>query len=283
MGSTYNSPASLNYSVPSTCLRVLLKDNDRIPLSLLEIPRGPLPEFQIGARPRLDIGGRDFIQTVQILADQFIHYGVNSDRDIDSDESASYPKDSFSDIVAFLFPQSSQCTVEACALIGDDPRASLASAKVIPRPTLRKQDTGKGGIDTGAAPTPSIFHLPSPSIRIRRGDIPVDISSTAMRFWEELGLSPYVGSKHLMSFCLFPNIGGMQRAVENFLNKISQTFLSLRLGSHAVGHPSMKNYGRGLAPASVPHLSGDSILSAMESNCEQLGAWPFPHVYIRET
>ena len=218
---------------------------------------------------------KEYISVAQIFTDQFVHYESLPD-DLGSSETENHSStialnDSVSDLMPLLFPRSMRCTLDNYALVGEEHKTNVSVPRPASRPMIKKYEFGKASQDSEPKPAPSIFHIPIPSIRVRRGGVPMDISSTALLFWEELGLSPFLGSKDITAFCIYPNTPMLQQGAGLFLNSISQTYLSFRLGSHSSGHSTLENYPSGLVPTTVPKAPNNRYLEELSNLCVKLG------------
>ena len=218
------------------------------------------------------VSPKEYIMVAQIFADQFVQYDSLSNEPTpsrtDQHSSATTPKDPICDFMPFIFPQSIRCTLELCASLGEEQRGTVPISRATPRSMVKKQEHIKSSQDSEARATPSIFHIPTPTVRVKRGDVAMDISSTAIRFWMELGLSSFLGPKDVIAFCIYPNKPMLRRGASLFLNDTSQTYLSFRLGSHLMGHSTLKDYPSGLVPT-PPAV--DTYIPHLKNTCEKLG------------
>jgi len=78
---------------------------------------------------------------------------------------------------------------------------------------------------------PNIFQISCPHIQLKRSDSNLSILPSAVAFWESLGLGPSQGSKDIQAVCIFPGWDGMVDNVEVFLDRMRNTYESLKLGS----------------------------------------------------
>lgn len=217
----------------------------------------------------------DFIQVAQIVADQLAV--LSSTLETSSLERASSSKqsqydDPLASIIPALFPRSETCILEACASTGETHRGVIAPPKAVIRPLQRRVDSIRGSVDH-APSSAFIFNIDTPNVRVLRGDTLMELSATGLQFWEELGLSPCLGPKNITGYCVYPNTEMIHRGVASFMNLMSMTYQSLRLGTHQWGHEKLSDFSEGFA--SVP-LSNDSIVispSSIDTVCERLGTY----------
>ena len=164
-----------------------------------------------------------------------------------------------------LFPRGEACDLQTCATLSESLSVSAAASKTILRPATKPLGTG------GQAPQREFtFSIPPSRILVQRADNLMEISSVALKFWEELGLAPCSGPKNVRAFCVFPMSQMVQRAAENFLQTISGTYQSFRLGSHSVGD-ELDEFSDGLVPVKFEGSSMEDNMKRIDEACEQLG------------
>ena len=69
----------------------------------------------------------------------------------------------------------------------------------------------------------------------------------------------------------------IQRAAENFLQTISGTYQSFRLGNHSVGD-ELEDFSDGLVPVKFEGDSMEDNMKRMDEACEQLGMAKFSYL-----
>ena len=216
-----------------------------------------------------------FIQLAQIVADQAVHYKslCHSDGLLSEASHCSSRRlaiDPLAEAVANIFPGSKLSSLLECASFKDDQSQPSKSSQSRNSQTSKEAHSKKAIFDSPDTSEISSFSLPVPDFRVKRGDTTMDISSTALEFWKELGLGPLHGSKDVTAFCICPNNPMFRRGAENFIDAIGQTYLSLRLGSHSSGHPALKKYSGGLVAFSS-FTDAQETLDGLEDVCEVLG------------
>ncbi|MCJ1245369.1 mediator of RNA polymerase II transcription subunit 13 [Trapelia coarctata] len=219
----------------------------------------------------------DFIQVAQIVADQLT--ALDPTFETSSLEPATRSKkpqyeDPLGSIVPALFPQSESCTLESCASTGETHRGVIAPPKVVIRPLQRRVDSIRGSADH-APSSASIFNLDTPNVRVLRGDSLMELSATGLHFWEELGLNPCLGPKSITGYCVYPHTEMIHRGVASFMDLMSMTYQSLRLGTHLWGHETMSEFSEGFVSVA---LSNDGMVispSSIDAVCERLGTYLF--------
>ncbi|MCJ1405503.1 mediator of RNA polymerase II transcription subunit 13 [Xylographa trunciseda] len=243
-----------------------------------ELPTNSSLQSSLAELPQQVYRGHDakFIQIAQILADQLLAYAKADDHDeFFPDLGATVAchgvpfEDPLRDILGGLFSHDEICTLEACAGLSEVPRGTCLIPKTVPRPVQRKQDSVRGPHDVPSCP--SISSLISPNLRVARGDTLMDISSTALQFWEELGLSPCMGSKDVTAFCVYPQTEMVQRGSASFMKLVSSTFQSLRLGAYSCGSKMLDEFPEGLVPVSLNAHDIEGAMQEIDAVCEYLG------------
>ncbi|KAL2049855.1 hypothetical protein ABVK25_009839 [Lepraria finkii] len=115
----------------------------------------------------------------------------------------------------------------------------------------------------------ALFKLQAPYTCVRRTGTPMDISASALRFWEELSLAPAHGRKNVKAFCIFPAKVDASEDVTTFLNMIKGAYQSCNLGLHDLG-ACLPDYIDGLVHVPTGE-QGDEELSDLNSACKLLG------------
>jgi mediator of RNA polymerase II transcription subunit 13, fungi type len=77
-----------------------------------------------------------------------------------------------------------------------------------------------------------VMDVPSPSIRLARGDATVDALPTIQPFWETLGLQPLSGKKSVKAICIHPVGTHIEEGCTSFLQRLSEIYLNCNLGIH---------------------------------------------------
>ncbi|OBZ71892.1 Mediator of RNA polymerase II transcription subunit 13 [Grifola frondosa] len=90
--------------------------------------------------------------------------------------------------------------------------------------------------DSPVASSALIKMLDSPVLAVGKADSVVQVSPTALRFWEKLGLGPRPGRKDITAFIFFEHVGDDREAeVEEWLGKVSATYAAKNYGLHSAG------------------------------------------------
>ena len=176
-------------------------------------------------------------------------------------------EDPLASAIKVVFPQSWRCNLQNSVSLGNSYRSATTS-KIVSRPSSNTQDPIKPLENTSE---PTCFSIPTPNVRVRRGEDLLDIATTALQFWEELGLSPCSGSKNVNAFCVYPHSEMILRGVNSFLDMMSNSFQALKLGSHVSGHTDLDVFLDGLVPYSLQSSNWQDVVRSINTACEQLG------------
>lgn len=247
------------------------KDMDAYPVT---------PSTSLGLGDEIYRGvSESFIAIAQILADQVLSYSDidNQEELLPQEDQPSFEmalpfEDPLKIVLADLFSHEETCTLEVCASINGNPRATAQVPKAIARPIQRKQDSVMASNDA-AGSSSSISEISIPHARVMRGDALMDISSTALQFWEELGLSPSSGPKNITAFCVHPDSEMVRRGVGSLMRSISAVYQSFRLGTHTCGNEDVGEYSDGLIPVPLDHRSMEDAASEIDTVCGHLGIY----------
>lgn len=217
----------------------------------------------------------DFIQLAQIVADQYVYYDTllqdeNHYKILESECSNAVSERMLGDAISSFLPRSHRCTLDECANLGASQKYPGNDLQNPIRLLQRRAETVKGPQSPAKQPLPHVSLFKPPDVLVRRGESLMEISSAALDFWKELGLSPMNGSKDIIAFCLYPDTEMLHRGAQSLLEAISQTYLSLKLGVHTAGHPALKDYPSGLVAIPV-YENVTEALKSMNDAGEQFG------------
>ena len=215
----------------------------------------------------------EFIQLAQIVADQFVYYGSLShsqeNPDSEEDEETTAIEKALANAIDSLFSKSHRCTLTEIASL-ETSSQHPESTEQLSIQTLRKSEHNKAAQFPVEKPSASVKLLQPPDVLVKRGETLIDISSTALKFWKELGLRPVDGPKNVTAFCLCPDIPMLRRGAKMLLEAVGQTYMSLRLGTHFAGHDILKDYASGLVTFSADENASRRV-ETMGMICEQFG------------
>ncbi|ETN39617.1 uncharacterized protein HMPREF1541_05843 [Cyphellophora europaea CBS 101466] len=101
---------------------------------------------------------------------------------------------------------------------------------------------------SGKKPIGRTTRLPEPEVTMKRLDKQITARPSILPFWDTLGLQPAPKSKDVTAFCLHPHGSGMADSCLDFLDRISDAYVSCNLGQHQAG--------------SIAGVSSDGLLEA---------------------
>ncbi|MCJ1477765.1 mediator of RNA polymerase II transcription subunit 13 [Lambiella insularis] len=218
-----------------------------------------------------------FITIAQILADQLLLYSsIDDQEDLMPDETQPsvraglFFEDPLKSALADLFSHDEICTLEECASLSENPRTLAQLQKATARPVPRKQDSVLASSDATGSSSCTV-ELRAPHVRVMRGDASMDISSTALQFWEELGLSPFLGPKNITVFCVYPDSEMICRGSASFMRSLGTAYQSFRLGSYTCGNETVIDWPHGLVPVSLNRNSMEDAAMEIDKVCRSLG------------
>jgi mediator of RNA polymerase II transcription subunit 13 len=222
--------------------------------------------------------GKDntFIRVAQMVADQAVSgpetYQTSPERHLEMDSGVMMASDQrMESVMRRLFSSSGKiskrCTIREYASLRDREVSNVSE------PTLSQQNQRmpKAFYPTKpAAVAQDVFKLHAPYTCVRRTGAPMDISASALRFWEELSLAPAHGNKNVKAFCIFPSNVDTSDDVTRFLNMIKGAYQSCNLGLHDLG-AGLSDYSNGLVHVPTDDDSVKESLPPLTSACRLLG------------
>lgn len=223
--------------------------------------------------------GRDksFIQIAQILVDQIIsepetlfdHFSNTKDSQLPRIGARARFDDPLPQILPHLFLKHECCDLKGYTALGeiglDNQLHGSTPARQGPkRPSMVRS---LRGLTTSQE---SVFKLEAPYTCVRRAGTLIEVSSSALSFWEELGLAPASGTKDIAAFCVYPNQEYVQDGVDAFLSMMGNAYQSCKLGTH-IQWSLLPEYERGLVPVDITSDVINDVLEAINTTCEKFG------------
>lgn len=134
--------------------------------------------------------------------------------------------------------------------------APISKNQPRPLPTPRRNNVGPAGAQ-------HLFAIQPPCVRLQRAGSPWEMLPSSLKFWEPLSLEPASGPKNVAAYAIYPDMGNLTNAVEDFFDRIGMVYENCKLGSHVRG-PTYNGYNDGLVgfPAPEDH-SARSMLENM--------------------
>lgn len=175
-------------------------------------PTQPLPmtdfETQMSVGSQAQLTGQKFSQVANILVDQYSQTSLISHHETDRNNNGS--TDAGTEIIADLSGINSSTNAATLAqLVG-----------------MKADHTKVQG---------RITRLQPGQICIRRTDQRLVASVSILPFWDTLNLQPENGGKDVIAFCVHPAGEDVADGCSNLLQRMSDTYNSCLLGSHAIG------------------------------------------------
>lgn len=231
------------------------------------------PRFHERSKPSFAGKGQSFIKVAQLITHQAAS-GLLQSLTKTSEEinlvGKVLPDRSLlkliTQLLAELFPTSKRCSLKEYFSLCEKSPASASREQVVPTQRILKPNHHFGGLNNTGQ---SIFKLDSPYTRVRRNGISIEISASALSFWEELSLGPSHETKDIDVFCVCPNNKYIEEGAIAFLNMIKGAYQSCNLGSHDFG-ASFADYKERIITAPMDGNKPDSFLQNIASACEGL-------------
>ena len=249
---------------------MLALDNDSNTLS--NFTSAPSPASRAVQRLH-SITQEDFIETAQILADQFIRSNVLSPSlspGVGNDYPRAIPEEDFridgalSACIHTIFDSGNSFTVSEYAR--QEVARKIDAAEDTSMSHKAQLEVRVRGMSTSRNP----FSFDDCYVRVSRGDDPLELLPSALNFWEDLGLAASHVGKDVTAFCIFPFSDYIQEAVGTFLETLVNTYQICKLGRQAPG-PQIHGKGRGLVPFEIVSESVDDALHSIDGAFEILG------------
>lgn len=232
-------------------------------LSLNDAAEVPVLRYFADPEPialRTTLTDDEFIMAAQVLTEQAVsgtlHYALLDPTSALLDSSSprrgvTHNIRSSLQILRATLPPSLQaatgCQLRQLVEVQDVPLLATPN-RIQPRPP--------GG---GPEQRSSLVQITPPHVELRRNDIKLSVLSSAVDFWEVLGLGPSQGPKDVHSVCVFPNLDGMTDSAGVFLDRLRSVYLSLKLGSFE-RMPSSQTIANGLLPFEVDKTNNNPII-----------------------
>jgi len=225
------------------------------------------------------LDGKAFLRLAQVLADQVIMQSypiaLTSETNVTGlqymwAERTSLIDDLISPILSRIFPGITKCSLKQFSALNQTSNAQQVDLKdmaVLQSATQRFLSRQfKDVIDEPYG----IFHVQPPLVCVRRGNAPIDLAISALKFWEELSLAPISGTKDVAAVCILPASLFVQERASSFLSAIGGAYRSLKLGMH---HPCLDvgETRNGLVPISMGSSDSEKESYAIGEACERVG------------
>ena len=226
------------------------------------------------SKPSLTGGGQAFVKVAQMIAHQAVSGSLQSQTECteetnmvgDSTPDRSLQR-TMTQLLSTFFPDNKRCSLKEYASLGEKSPATVSREQAILNQRSIKPSHMTGGL---TAMGQSIFKLDSPYTRVRRNGVSIEISASALPFWEELSLEPSHETKDIDVFCVCPKNKYVEEGAEAFLNMIKGAYQSCNLGSHDLG-ASLTDHSERIVTALMDATNPENSLQNIASTCEGLG------------
>ena len=116
----------------------------------------------------------------------------------------------------------------------------------------------------------TVFKPESPLISIRREGVPLDLNSSALNFWEELGLGALSGPKDVDAICLCPQLPNLKQRLVGLLEGIGSAYQGCKFGLYKPWTQAGDRHG--VYPLDFDLKKGlKYVRQAMNDVCQLLG------------
>ena len=194
-------------------------------------------------RPSVLKDQKTYFRIAQLLADQIVQQHANVSNSFSTllspvrrrSQASESQSDLFISALLQTIPGAKPCDLKQFAEIVKEAPTTVANSSSL--------NTGKP-VSVPSQSTSSLddhnkpFMINTPLVRVRRMQAQIDISTSALPFWEELGLAPASNEKNVMAFCICPKSTFVKERVLSFLESVGSAYQSCKLGIHQLGFDS---------------------------------------------
>ena len=175
--------------------------------------------------------------------------------------------DTFESALYRNFPSITQCDLKHFASIG---KGNLDQIPTSSSQTVGKQLSAHLQMSSLQEEPDQLFMINTPLLRVQRMETQMDISTSALPFWEELGLAPASSEKDVIAFCICPESAFVEEQVIFFLESVRSTYQSHKLGTHRLGLGTA-GYEDAFVPVTARTDGTESSLDDLFDACGNLG------------
>ena len=225
------------------------------------------------------LDGKAFLRLAQVLADQVIMQSypiaLTSETNVTGlqckwAETASLIDDLISPILLRILPGVTKCSLKQFSAINQTSNAQQVDVKDTAVPQSAAQRSLSRQLKGVSDEPQGIFHVQPPLVCVRRGNAPIDLAISVLKFWEELSLAPVSGTKDVAAVCILPASLFVQERASSFLSAIGGAYRSLKLGMHdpCLDIGETRN---GLVPVPMDSSDSEKESYAIGEACERVG------------
>ena len=219
---------------------------------------------------------KTYLQVAQLLADQIPLQDVDSLSTKSAALSALVKRkhyvtksqsDLFESALYRNFPSITHCKLKHFASIG---KGNLDQVPSSSSQIVGKQLLTHSQVSGFQEELDQLFIISTPLLRVQRMGTHMDISTSALPFWEELGLAPASSEKNVMAFCICPESEFIEEQVIFFLESVRNAYQSYKLGTYQLGF-GPAGYDGALVPVTARGDSTGSSVDDLFDACGNLG------------
>ncbi|KAF2227360.1 mediator complex subunit 13 C-terminal-domain-containing protein [Elsinoe ampelina] len=183
-----------------------------------------------------DFEGPDFISVAQLVAEASINdwnAAFHQPRSEDASSAVTFIRDRWL-LSATTLTTTKTLSLQNLATMSVNAIIASAeqAAKNGPRPTARRMANPTGGSGYGQ----QLFPLSAPFVRFRRADSSWDLLSSAINFWEALGLEPTHGPKNVSAEIITIGNDDLRDISLQFVQDVQYFYESCKFGNHSIGY-----------------------------------------------
>ena len=253
----------------------------------------PWEDHELGAKPpSLPLDPKLHLQIAQIVCEQigqsnaelwgrfsnaFSAYDQQRNDNIHKDN----PDISFESLLQRAYPKARQWSLTE--VLAEKERSLDVKPTGIPSThSSSKQSVAKAQVISYGNEKEKPFKMKTPLAHVRRMDSQIEISITALHFWEELGLAPVSTEKNVRVHCIHPESQYIGERAVCFLESVKNAYQSCKLGTHRLG---LSLIGHDGLLTAVPMSSSDTAYASDKifEACESLGQSPCTHQLSKRT
>ena len=226
-----------------------------------------------------NLGESEFLRIAQILADQIIlhnHNLIMTSKSLSAYLSAislisNEPvQPSLHSSISQVLPGVVQCDLKQFSAIGENLSLESSQEAQEPQRSDSKQSSFPWQVNGQMDESNRIFTINTSLVSVRRANAPIDLSPSALAFWEELGLEPISSAKDIIAVCLCPASSFLEERLVTFLDAVASAYHACKLGVHKLYTENGQTSG--ICRINVENLKGfDEFMNAIDNACERLG------------
>ena len=229
------------------------------------------------------LSGSEFLRIAQILIDQITFHSHNLFT-ISKSLSGLLPAASpisldlkeplLHSSISQTLPGALRCELKQLSTIGESSNPSSSRESQVTQRNNNNNNNKRSSLpwrgNAQEEDSDRIFAINAPLVAVRRANTPVDLSASALVFWEELSLGPASPEKDVDFICICPATPFLEDRLDEFLDTVQSAYYACELGTYtpylAGGHPD------GICRINTDSMkSFDELMNAVDDACESIG------------